>query len=58
MVLTPRDRFAFGQSMDMQERRVKDIDYYWFHDMHCAQLILRYRAKRDSWQVRCEFTPW
>ena len=58
VALTPRDRFAFGQSRDMQEHRVKDIDYYWFHDMHCAQLILRYRAKRSSWQVRWEFMPW
>lgn len=58
VALTPRDRFVFGQTMDMQSRTVRDIDYYWFHDMHCAQIILRYRAKRDSWQVRWEFTPW
>ena len=58
MAVTPRDRFVFGQTMDMQSRTVRDIDYYWFHDMHCAQIVLRYRAKRDSWQVRWEFTPW
>ena len=58
VAVTPRDRVVFGQRLDLETNTVKDIDYYWFHDLHCAQLILRYRAKRDSWQVRCEFTPW
>ena len=58
LAVTDRDRFVFGQAMDVEKHTVKDIDYYWFHDMHCAQMILRYRAKRDSWHVSCEFTPW
>ncbi|MGP1366915.1 MAG: LPS-assembly protein LptD [Schwartzia sp. (in: firmicutes)] len=56
--LSDRDRFVMGQSFDVETRRREDVDYYWFHDMHCAQLILRYRAKRSTWHVTMQFTPW
>ena len=52
------DRLVYGLEYDVENRRLKDIDYYWYHDIHCTQLILRYRAKRDSWQVRWQFSPW
>ena len=55
---TDRDRIVIGESFDLEARRQEDIDYYWFHDMHCAQLILRYRAKRSTWHVGLQFTPW
>ncbi len=58
VAVSPRDRVVFGQRMDLGTNTVRDIDYYWFHDMHCAQIILRYRAKRDSWHVSWAFTPW
>ena len=58
VVVSPRDRVVFGQRLDLETNTVRDIDYYWFHDLHCAQVILRYRAKRDSWHVGCQFTPW
>ena len=58
VALTKRDRVVFGQAMDLNTHTVRDIDYYWFHDMHCAQIVLRYRAKRDSWHVSWAFTPW
>ena len=35
-----------------------DVDYYWFHDLHCSQLILRYRPKRHQWHVDWQFLPW
>lgn len=53
-----KDRLVYGIQYDVENRRLKDIDYYWYHDIHCTQLILRYRAKRSSWQVRWQFTPW
>ena len=56
--LSDRDRIVMGQSFDAETRRQEDVDYYWFHDMHCAQLILRYRAKRSTWNVTMQFTPW
>jgi LPS-assembly protein len=53
-----RNRFIIGLQYDEAKRSLKDVDYYWFHDMHCSQFIVRYRAKRASWQFRLEFTPW
>ena len=34
------------------------IDYYWYHDFHCTQMIVRYRSKENSWNIRWQFTPW
>lgn len=56
--MTKRDRFIVGVQYDEGRRTVRDVDYYWFHDMHCSQFIVRYRAKRSSWQFRLDFTPW
>ena len=43
---------------DVDHSKWRNVDYYWYHDMHCAQIVLRYRAKRDSWHVSWAFTPW
>ena len=56
--ITPRDRIVFGTEFNMATHSLKDVDYYWFHDMHCVQMILRYREKRDQWHVTFQFTPW
>ena len=56
--LTERDRFVCGTAYDIDRHTMGDVDYYWYHDMHCVQLVTRYRAKRDSWSVRLNFTPW
>ena len=53
-----RNRFVVGCKWDLDDRRVADIDYYWFYQLHCAELITRYRAKRHSWSVSFQFTPW
>ena len=55
---TPRDRFVAACEWDAQHDEMHDVDYYWYHDMHCAQLILRYRSKQDTWKVQYQFTPW
>ncbi|MBQ7515892.1 MAG: LPS-assembly protein LptD [Schwartzia sp.] len=55
---TDRDRLVIGQAYDAARGRQEDVDYYWFHDMHCAQAIFRYRAKRNSWHFSLQFTPW
>lgn len=52
------NRFVAGIKYDTESRQIKDIDYYWYHDLHCSQVILRYRAKRDKVEVRWQFTPW
>lgn len=56
--LTDHDRIVFGQEMDVKKGSLRDTDYYWFHDLHCAQMITRYRAKRKEIHVSLQFTPW
>ena len=56
--LTERDRVVCGTAYDIDRRTLNDVDYYWYHDMHCVQLVTRYRVKRDSWSIRLNFTPW
>ena len=53
-----RNRIVIGENYDLDSKTIKDVDYYWYHDIHCAQMILRYREKRQSWQVHFAFTPW
>ena len=53
-----RDRIVIGQNFDMEKNELKDVDYYWYHDIHCAQLIFRYRGKRHTWNLGFQFTPW
>ena len=53
-----KDRIVIGANYDMDGKELKDVDYYWYHDIHCAQLIFRYRGKRHTWHVGFQFTPW
>ena len=57
-VLDKKNRFVVGLRFDTEEGNLRDLDYYWHHDLHCSQLILRYREKRDKIEVRWQFTPW
>jgi len=52
------NRIAVGSKYAVGPNEWTDIDYYWFHDLHCSQIILRYRSKQDSWKIKWEFTPW
>ena len=56
--LDERNRIAVGTKYAVEPHKWTDVDYYWFHDLHCSQIILRYRSKQDSWKVKWEFTPW
>ena len=56
--LTDKDRIVIGQNYDLSADELKDVDYYWYHDIHCAQLILRYREKRHSINLGLELIPW
>ena len=52
------NRIGVGAKYAIEPREWTDVDYYWFHDLHCSQIILRYRSEQDSWKVKWEFTPW
>ena len=56
--LTDKDRFVIGLKFDTSNGELRDVDYYWYRDLHCSTAILRWRAKRSEWEVRWQFTPW
>lgn len=56
--ITPNDRIAAGYKWDADAVKLEDVDWYWFHDMHCAQLIVRYRPRRSNYSVTMQFNPW
>ena len=56
--LDDKNRLVVGADFDGDDGKVQDIDYYWFHDLHCSQLIMRYREKRDKFEAHWQFTPW
>ncbi|MBQ9478236.1 MAG: LPS-assembly protein LptD [Selenomonadaceae bacterium] len=53
-----RNRFVVGLSFDADRSAVQDVDYYWYHDLHCSQVILRWRDRRDKLEAHWQFTPW
>ncbi len=53
-----KDRLVAGLNYDMDGKTLKDVDYFWYHDIHCAEVILRYRAKRQQWHIGFQFIPW
>ena len=55
---SPKDRIVIGWAFDGETNKLMDADYYWYHNMHCAELIVRYREKRDQIKVTAQFAPW
>jgi lipopolysaccharide assembly outer membrane protein LptD (OstA) len=45
---------AFVGTYDLNKNNFYDLDYYWYHDVHCWTLTLGYRAKRNQHII--EFT--
>lgn len=52
------NRVAVGTKYDLDHSKWKNIDYYWYHDLHCSQVIVRYRSKTNQISLRWQFTPW
>ena len=57
-MVTPKDRIVIGYKMNVDNHKMDDIDYYWYHDLHCSQAVIRWRGKRKKLEVHWEFTPW
>ena len=53
-----KNRVVVGLNFDADRSNVQDVDYYWYHDLHCSQLIMRYRERRDKFEAHWQFTPW
>lgn len=57
--LTPKDRIVIANEFDAGDAmRTKDRDYYWYHDFHCFDMMVRYREKRHSWHVKFGLVHW
>lgn len=41
---------TFKQSYDLDNNRVYDRDYTWTRDLHCWQMDITYREKREQWR--------
>ena len=52
------NRIVAGSAFNGSTHELEDIDLYWFHDMHCFQSIVRYRAKRREVSFSFQFNPW
>ncbi len=52
------NRFVMGTRYDLDHSRWRNIDYYWFHDLHCSEFIVRYKSMTNAWSIRWQFTPW
>ena len=35
--------------------KMRDLDYYWYHDWHCVQTELRYEQKEERWSLHFDF---
>lgn len=59
--VTDIDRFVFGIEYNVDDGVIGATDYFWYRDLHCSQLILRYRIKKDHddrFEAHWNFLPW
>ena len=35
--------------------KMRDLDYYWYHDWHCVETELKYEQKEDKWSLHFNF---
>ncbi|MDO4204662.1 MAG: hypothetical protein Q4D07_09275 [Selenomonadaceae bacterium] len=60
--VTPKDRFAVGFSKDVKGGHMDKVDYYWFHNFHCLELIFNYRVDHydndSKYKLKLQFAPW
>ena len=59
--ITDIDRLVFGVEYNLDDGELAATDYFWYRDLHCSQLILRYRDKKHSkgrLEAHWNFLPW
>ncbi|WP_371372147.1 LPS-assembly protein LptD [Sporomusa aerivorans] len=49
---------GISQSYDLDNKRVEDLDYTWYRNLHCWQASITYRAKRDQIKFDVTTTRW
>ncbi|WP_373325445.1 LPS-assembly protein LptD [Sporomusa paucivorans] len=45
-------------SYDLDNKRVEDVDYTWYRNLHCWQAAITYRAERDQIKFDISTTRW
>lgn len=53
-----KNSIGVSQSYDLENNRTADMDYTWYRDLHCWQVALTYREKRDQWKVKASVMSW
>lgn len=51
-----KNRIVIASGFDAgDDFRMRDLDYYWYHDWHCIQTEFKYEQKESKWSVRFNF---
>lgn len=51
-----KNRFVVATGYDASDQlRLRDLDYYWYHDWHCVETELKYEQKKDKWSLHFNF---
>lgn len=54
--LGKNDRIVVATGYDASEQlKLRDLDYYWYHDWHCVQTELVYEQKQSRWSIHFNF---
>lgn len=53
-----KDAIVYSQSYDVKNKKIYDQDVTWQRDLHCWQLNLTYRIKREQWRYDIALTRW
>ena len=51
-----KNRIVVATGYDASDSlRIRDLDYYWYHDWHCVETELKYEQKKDKWSLHFNF---
>lgn len=53
-----KNAVSVAHSYDLANSSTVDMDYTWHRDLHCWQLRLTYREKRDQFKIEADITNW
>ena len=56
--LDDKNTLLLEHSYDIENNRTEDMDYTWERDLHCLQMKVTFREKRDEWKVKFDVTKW
>lgn len=54
----PKNALAVEAIYNLETNSLKDMDYTWKHNMHCTNMSITYRAKRDQINFKVALGAW